>query len=237
MFHTIFFDAAGTLMLPRRPIAELYLRHATRFGFVADRPDQIRSELKASFHRVFRHSSPLCFPGLTAEVRIEREREWWRRVVRLTFEGLGRFPRFDEYFAFLYDWFGSSRAWRLEASCLKTLHSLKKRGRQLGIISNFDSRLYGLLEQFEIAGSFDCVVISSEAPAAKPERPIFETALLRAGAKSECCVHVGDSYRMDYQGARLAGMASIVYDPQGRFPELPPTERIDHLGKLARLLL
>jgi putative hydrolase of the HAD superfamily len=86
----------------------------------------------------------------------------------------------------------------------------------LGVISNFDSRLFGLLDGLGLAQFFDPVVISTHAGAAKPERGIFTHALARAGTPAEEAMHVGDSYEADVVGARQAGIMPVFIDRHGK---------------------
>ena len=92
--------------------------------------------------------------------------------------------------------------------------SLNERGFRLGVISNFDSRLFGLLEGFDIARFFDPIVISTRAGAAKPEVEIFTQALAAHNVRSEEALHIGDSPHADIAGAQAAGLFPVLVDRQ-----------------------
>lgn len=62
----------------------------------------------------------------------------------------------------------------------------------------------------------DTVVISSEAGCEKPDRRIFERALLLAGVEPSECLYVGDNYYDDAVGASAAGMRTLLINPPGR---------------------
>ena len=49
----------------------------------------------------------------------------------------------------------------------------------------------------------------------KPDRRIFDLALEIAGARAESCLMVGDSRRLDYEGAANAGIPAVLLDPYG----------------------
>ena len=66
--------------------------------------------------------------------------------------GIG-FQRFDEYFAELFAYFAQPKAWTLYPEVTETLSALEKRGMILSVISNFDSRLIGILEGLGAAHS------------------------------------------------------------------------------------
>jgi putative hydrolase of the HAD superfamily len=80
----------------------------------------------------------------------------------------------------LFEFFARAEAWKLYPETIEILEQLKKRGLILGVISNFDSRLFGLLDGLGIAHFFDLVVISTQVGAAKPEAAIF-TRFARTG--------------------------------------------------------
>jgi len=82
----------------------------------------------------------------------------------------------------------------------------------LGIISNFDSRLFVVLRGLGIAEYFQTVTISSLAHAAKPSGRIFTQALEKHAVEPEDAVHVGDSLDEDVKGAQQAGLTGILVE-------------------------
>ena len=66
------------------------------------------------------------------------------------------------------------------------------------MISNFDYRVYGILEGLGLTGYFDSMTISSEAGWAKPAPEIFKAALVRHGLAPDEALHVGD-YTHDFR--------------------------------------
>ena len=53
---------------------------------------------------------------------------------------------------------------------------------------------------------------------AKPDPAIFERALARAGVAPHEALHVGDSLREDYHGARAAGLSALLLERHGTGP-------------------
>jgi len=92
------------------------------------------------------------------------------------------------------------------------LGQLRAQGIELGIISNFDSRLFTLLRGLGIDQLFDTVTISSLAQAAKPSPKIFQLALEKHAVDPEEALHVGDSPRDDVEGATKAGLTGVLLD-------------------------
>ena len=76
----------------------------------------------------------------------------------------------------------------------------------LDVISNFDSRLNGILEGLGVAHRFEHIFISSRAGYAKPAPQIFHAALEQHGLRAGDALHVGDSEESDFRGANDAGL-------------------------------
>jgi putative hydrolase of the HAD superfamily len=86
-----------------------------------------------------------------------------------------------------------------------TLASLRARGIELAVVSNWDIGLAEHLERIGIAHLFSTVVTSAEAGAAKPDPAAFRLALGRLRVEPERALHVGDEAE-DAEGATAAGM-------------------------------
>jgi len=224
MLRAVFFDAESTLFEPREPIGETYARFAARFGL------KITGErLAASFHRAFAHAPGLAFGvGLAPERLRTLERQWWRERVAETFDGIGRPDDFDAYFDELFAYFAAPARWQAKVEAASVLKRLKQSGLALGVISNFDHRLYAILDGLGLLGYLGSATISSEAGYAKPRREVFETALAKHGLAAGEALHVGDSMRMDMEGAAGAGMAAVLI-------EATTGEQIVISGRTARI--
>ena len=98
------------------------------------------------------------------------------------------------------------------------LGAVKGPGLELGIISNFDSRLFPVMRGLDIAHMFDTVTISSLAHAAKPAPKNFRSALEKHAVEPEEALHVGDSIREDVEGAGKAGLHAVLLDRDGTQP-------------------
>ncbi len=224
MVKAVFFDAAGTLFDAREPVGHTYARIARQHGLLAG--DAAVSE---GFRRAFSATPGLAFgPGRSPDEIRRLEHEWWYGLVRRSFDGLGQFDNFDAFFDELFAYFGNPSSWTPLADAHSVLRGLKERNLRLGIISNFDYRLYGILEGLDLRGFFDTVTISSEAGYAKPAGQIFATALSTLGVSSGEAVHIGDSEHMDVRGAQDAGLRAIFIDVEGK-----ATPAID--GEVARV--
>jgi len=115
---------------------------------------------------------------------------------------------------------------------LETLPRLRREGRVLVVVSNWDVSLHEVLERAGFAGLLDGVVTSAEADARKPDPAIFELALSLAGASAGEAIHVGDSLVEDVGGARAAGIEPILLLRGGGSPP-PGVRTISSLDELA----
>jgi putative hydrolase of the HAD superfamily len=231
MARTVFFDAAGTLFEAREPIGRTYTRLARQFGL-----DASEEAVSASFRLAFGNAPGLAFgPGyLPAELR-RLERQWWRARVLETFSHLGEFRDFDPYFEALFSYFANPAHWEPVFEAASTLLRLRDSGLELGVISNFDFRLYRILEGLNLARYFDSFTISSEAGYAKPRREIFDAALRRHGASANDALHVGDSEHLDFDAAQNAGLHAILINPAIQSAPIV-SERAARISSLAQVL-
>ncbi|HTW87947.1 MAG TPA: HAD-IA family hydrolase [Candidatus Binataceae bacterium] len=212
--RAIFFDAAGTLFTSRVPVAASYAAIARRHGVEAGERD-----VRAGFIRAFHGAPGLAFgPVIAPEELRRRECEWWRAVVRTTFEGLGSFDNFDAFFDELFDFFAEPAHWVAFAGAPELLMDLRDRGLTLGVISNFDYRLYRILDGLGLARYFDSITISSEAGYAKPSPEIFRVAMRRHAIDPDAAIHIGDSELLDVAGARAAEIAPVLVEDRPGAP-------------------
>lgn len=230
-FKAIFFDAAGTLIRPVKPIGESYVLLAKKYG-----KDVPPLEVRRRFHDCFFSAAPLAFPGAAPEKLPELERAWWKELVRKVFEAWGSFERFDDYFAELFSYFSGPDAWALFPEAVETLSVLKERRLILAVISNFDSRLLGILEGLGISSCFDSILISSRVGHAKPAPEIFHAALETHQLKPEESLHVGDSPEKDAAGARAAGLTGVLLDRGGRASRTDSFPRVRNLKEIIALV-
>ena len=220
----VFFDAAGTLFETREPVGESYARFARANGVETSAWD-----VDAAFRRTFRDTPPLAF-GLAHKPEELRhlERDWWREVVKRTFSGLGEFSDFEAFFDSLFAFFADPARWVADPEGPPTLRILRERGLMLGIISNFDYRLYGILDGIALRHWFDSITISSEVGYAKPSERMFEMALARHQLAPGEAIHVGDSEHLDVAGATAAGVGAVLIDRHRR-------KRIEFADRIARV--
>lgn len=205
--HVIFLDAVGTLFGVEGSVGQAYAKVAQRFGVVAD-PEQ----LTTAFFKHFKGADPMAFPGVAPTQIPAHEYAWWQAIAYQTFGDVGQLEAFDDFEAFfadLYAYFAGADPWFVYPDAYHSLERWRAMGIEMGIISNFDSRLYTVLESLALSDFFQSITISTEVGAAKPDPVIFTTALAKHGCEAVSAWHIGDSYREDYKGAKAAGLRGV----------------------------
>ena len=199
----IFFDAAGTLIYLPVSVGEHYQNVAADFGASLD---------AAALNRAFKDAwieAPER-PAAQNGAREEDDKGWWRELVyqvldqTLPSELTVAFDR-EAYFEAVYAHFALPGIWRVYDDVRPTLERLRARGISLAVISNFDRRLYKILEQLNLRDFFAEIIISSEVGAEKPNPIIFQKAVHALGITATEAAHVGDDETKD-GGASLVGM-------------------------------
>lgn len=207
VIRALLFDAAGTLIEPAEPVAEVYARHAAAFGLMLE---------AAVIREAFGHAFVSCGdPVWKSHPEGDgAEREWWRQVVGLTLgRAAGRPLPEDlarECFEALFGHYASSVAWRVFPEVAEVLDQARRAGFRVAVVSNFDRRLHRVLEGAGL--SFEFVLTSADAQSRKPDPSIFHQALGRLALSPDEVLHAGDSAAADGDGARAAGIEPYLVD-------------------------
>jgi len=210
VLQALFLDAAGTLIEPAEPVADVYARTAGAFGQIVE-PAEVKRWFGVAFGGISDPEYHAYADGDAAE------REWWSWVVNVVFsKTLGTplpegffWPCFEALFAHYAD----PAAWRVFPEVHGVLDDARAAGLRLAVVSNFDLRLHGILAGHGL--HFDAVITSADACARKPEPAIFRMALERLGLQSHEVLHAGDSPVADIEGAAAVGIdACLISRPE-----------------------
>ena len=218
----IFFDAVGTLIHPEPSAPSVYTAVGRRFGSRLD-----EAGIAIRFRAAFRRQEEVDY---AAGLRTSEGREVgrWRTIVR---EVLDDVTDAEACFEELYEHFARPDAWACAPETAEVLGALSSRGHVLGIASNFDHRLHGLLQQLPALRPVQHLVISSEVGWRKPAREFFTEMCRQARAPGEQILYVGDDPINDYDGARAAGLQAVLLDPHHR-ASIPPPARLASLSNI-----
>jgi putative hydrolase of the HAD superfamily len=160
---SVFFDLVGTLIKAQSSIGAQYAGVARRFGIEAD-----PNALDRVFSAVLARSPTFALPDPAEPDLARREKQAWRAIVRMVFveAGYGWVPRsasFSEYFEALFAHFATCDAWVLYPDVIPALEELRRAGHRIGLISNFDSRVFPLLDRLGLASTLTSVTIPALA--------------------------------------------------------------------------
>jgi putative hydrolase of the HAD superfamily len=222
MIQAVVFDAADTLFTTRGAVGEIYASVARDFGSKA--PAEV---IHAAFLRQFRGAGPLS---------TEHQKAWWKDVVHRVFSEVGMVKEFDRFFDQVYDKFRDSQSWVLFPETSEVLGELKGRGLKLGVLSNFDDRIYSVMRSLDILSFFDSVIISSETGFCKPDVRIFEAAANALQTSANHILFVGDSLTDDVEAGLRAGLQAVLLDRKGRHVAANHVRKISSLTEVAALV-
>lgn len=207
------FDVGGTLIRPWPSVGHVYAEIAARHGVTIFSPEQLTERFKTAW----RTRQPFDY-----------SRGGWAQLVDEVFGDCE--PPSGKFFPELYDWFAEPQAWQVFEDVIPTLEALHSRNIPLGIISNWDERLPGLLRKLKLDRYFEAFAISYDVGFPKPSRVIFREAARMLDLKEELILHVGDSFEMDIEGAQAAGFQAVQIHRSNK------TAQEDGLHSLTELL-
>lgn len=211
MPRVVFLDAVGTLFGVRGSVGEIYGSFALRHTGI----DVNFDDLDRAFYDAFNAAPPAVFPGIEAHLLVQHELRWWQAIARQSFAAVGALPQFEDFERFferLFAHFATADPWFVYPDVLPALRYWQQQNVSLGVVSNFDSRLYAVLDALDLAQYFTSVTISTHVGAAKPDPLVWERALAAHDCSPEEAWHIGDSYRQDAEGATAAGLHGVWLD-------------------------
>jgi putative hydrolase of the HAD superfamily len=227
--RAVFFDAGETLLHPHPSFPELLSATLSEEGIDAS-PERIRAKVHVLTDRFHRAAAD----GELWSTSEARSRAFWGSVYSLLLGELG-VTMDDRLAARLYATFTDAANYRLFPDVLPVLEDLRGRGLTLGLVSNFEAWLDGLLEHLGIRTLLDIRVISGEVGLEKPDPEIFRMALARASVLPAASTYVGDNPYFDVEPAVAVGMRGILIDRRDRHPGFPG-DRITSLSDLPAAL-
>jgi putative hydrolase of the HAD superfamily len=190
--------------------------------------DELREALTATWLAIQREKPGDRYGGVSGEAG------FWRDFLERVRNILDGGTLSDRAFGLLTDHFRQPGVWAVYPDVIPALEALTARGLPLAIVSNWDSHLPRLLEQTGLAGFFRTVSVSAIEETGKPGAEIFRRTCERLGVPAADTLHVGDSLRDDFEGARGAGLQALLLDRRDQHPDCEA--RIRSLAELSARL-
>lgn len=212
--RAILFDLDGTLLLDEHSPIEQFLVYCGRLGhhFNGTTAVQLERWQLEYWSRHDEREARLAQEG--------RERFWINyNVDQLKFLGLD--DGLDAKALQIDTWFREEYVYQglVPPDVRPTLTALRQTGAVVGLVSNRNNPLTDTVAEHKLADLFDFTLSAGEAGAWKPKPEIFVRALELAGATPAEALYVGDNYYADVVGARNAGLAAVLIDRRGIFPD------------------
>jgi putative hydrolase of the HAD superfamily len=183
-------DVGGTLIEPWPSVGHVYAEVARSLGG----PNVDPGQLSKAFGHAWKSRQGFDYSPTA-----------WRNLVAQTFADVRDFVMPKGCFDAIYERFAQADAWRIFDDVRPFLESARRRGMGLAVVSNWDERLRGLMKQLDLLASFEAIIVSHEVGHRKPGHEIFRHAADQLGLPPGEILHVGDSEREDFDGARRAG--------------------------------
>jgi len=102
---------------------------------------------------------------------------------------------------------------------VETLTKLRARNVRMGAVTNgFQRDFQKIMRQLELTSFFDIVVGIDACMKAKPNREIFLYAIKKLRVRPGETIFVGDSVKLDYNGAERAGLKPLLINRNGKIP-------------------
>ncbi len=208
--RAIFFDVGNTLLKPFPSVSEVCRQVLAEAGHVHD-----LSAIDALMPLVDEYYEDRYRADDTFWTDEEETSSVWVGMYSLMCRRLGIDDDAVRLARRVYDEFGKASRWAAYPDVLPALDRLRSRGLALGIISNWDGRLPGILDDLGVARRVDVILSSAEVGLRKPDPRIFEMACDRLGVAPDEAAHVGDHHYSDVLGARAVGMFPVLIDRSG----------------------
>lgn len=233
MPNALFFDAAYTLIHPAPSVGALYASQARRHGVEVE-----AAAIEAAFGAAWAEERGRVAQGPPYGRTDAESRRFWRGVVERVFHHVGATMPHGDFFDELYDLFGTAQAWRLDDEAIVSIEAARAAGWRVGVLSNFDGRLHGLLRDLDVTHRLDALIVSCDAGFEKPDPAIYAMAKRTVGAMNgDIVAMVGDSPAEDHDAPRALGWRAALVDPRGKHTARADTQRAATLREAVELLL
>lgn len=208
----LFFDAAFTLIKPTKPIGQLYAEVAQEFGHDPD-----GAKLTTHFEDAFRAARKNRRQPTVATTDAE-SRVFWKAIVEDIFQRSGEAIPPSPYFDTLYDAFATAQFWRVYDDVFPAIDLAVSKGVRIGVITNFDERIFPLMKALDLIQNFEVIVASCEVGLEKPDVAMFRQAEEKLPGVSYGII--GDQLEDDVHGGMKAGWKAVLLDREGDAREL-----------------
>ena len=229
-YDAVFFDIGGTLIHACPDVASAFVDAARKRGHDVSLPQVLpyMGEVDAYYEAEYLRDGDFWCSH-------ERSRQIWIDMYTMLANFVGLEHDAAGISDDLYQAYLHADHWAVYPGVLNALRELKRAGVRLGVISNWDASLEGLLRELKLLPYFDDVVASAAVGYRKPDHVVFDLALERMGIDPTRALHVGDLPEADGDGATSAGVRPVIIDRAGKHIACP-YQRIASLEELPSIV-
>ena len=130
----------------------------------------------------------------------------------------------------------SPRIVRLVPGTMELLDYLRPKYHLHLITNGFQEVQHTKLNGSGLEPYFETLTVSEEVGVKKPNPEIFHYALRKAGAIAEESIMIGDEMAVDIDGARAAGMDTVMFNPKREIIEGNRTFEVNDLREIMEIL-
>ncbi len=205
------FDVVGTLIHPAIPVATTYRKHGWQCGSQYSE-EEIAVRFQQAFHHLFLSINPTAEHGFETPPTSDHDQQRrWRKLVANVFDDIGST---DQLFKQLWDHFSLPSSWNVFEDVGRNWNRLESSGIELCLGSNFDSRLFSIVEGLSPLDRINHVFCSGQLGFEKPDRRFFTA--IEARLQPARFVMIGDHRQNDYLAPMNSGWDAILIDRSDR---------------------
>lgn len=209
-----------------------------------------KAALTAMYYDLDLRQLGILSPEQFVDVYLPINYKYWAayREGRLSAEAI-KFKRFED----TYKKFGGASEKLIQNSRDYYLKELPKKGAlmpnvlnvlgelknefQLHVVTNgFRAVTKHKMERSKLVPFFNSVLSAEDVGVLKPNKKVFETALINNNAQVQESLFIGDNLIADVQGARSVGMDQVYFNPEKEQHSEDPTYEIHDMIELLPLL-
>ncbi|MFN3406787.1 MAG: HAD-IA family hydrolase [Caldimicrobium sp.] len=198
MLKVILLDAEGTFLQFKPSLGIIYKNLWNEYG-IDIREEEITKRFREEYRKVFQEE--MGGENLTGE----KCKEGWKKVFLRVFKDFSDIPFLEEVFIKAYQFFAKPDCVEIVPRFNEFVKEAKEHNLRLGVISNWDCRLYSVLEGHKLLKIFDAIFIGCEIGFLKPRLEIFKRALNFFKVQPKEVLMIGDSWEDDIEPAKKLG--------------------------------
>lgn len=227
----IFLDVGDTLLTLGIPPGAIYLDVLRKYQLIQSHQND--SDLKQFFSESWTEMNARPNPEGRDRYHIHPDGQdgWWKELISLFLEkatGSKDLSLSEKVYREIFEKFDNENLWNIEPGFFELQKFAARKNIRLGIISNWDYRLRGLLERKQLSEFFSPILISAEFGYEKPSEKIFQKAEELSGLNPEELIYVGDKPELDYHTPLRLGWNPFVIDPKQKI-DLPSISTLSEL--------